>query len=89
MRIGFIALASTLLTGCASDGQPAPKPVGPNPIGPSPIGMPNPASKYCADIGGRSEIGREAQGEVGYCHLPDGRVVEEWQLFREAHRDND
>jgi putative hemolysin len=24
----------------------------------------------------------EAGGEAGYCRLPDGRVVEEWELFR-------
>ncbi|TCM18614.1 hypothetical protein EDF56_104144 [Novosphingobium sp. PhB165] len=68
-----------VLAGCASDGQPAP----------APIGMANPASKYCVEQGGRSEIRQEAQGETGYCHLPDGRVVEEWQLFREAHPAND
>jgi putative hemolysin len=46
--------------------------------------MGNPASAYCASLGGRVEIRREAAGEAGYCHLPDGRVVEEWQLFRAA-----
>ncbi|KXF76670.1 hemolysin [Paramesorhizobium deserti] len=46
------------------------------------VGMPNPASVYCVDIGGRLEIREEAQGQAGYCHLPDGRVVDEWTLFR-------
>lgn len=80
-----VAMGLTLmaLAGCASTSQPSPQPSS------APIGMPNPASKYCADIGGRSEIRREAQGDLGYCHLPDGRVVEEWKLFREAHKDND
>nr|WP_294914403.1 DUF333 domain-containing protein [uncultured Neokomagataea sp.] len=46
--------------------------------------MANPASVYCVKIGGRSEIRTEAQGQVGYCHLPDGSVHEEWALFRSA-----
>jgi uncharacterized protein len=46
----------------------------------------NPASAYCASVGGRLEIRKESKGETGYCHLPDGRVVEEWQLFREADK---
>ncbi|GAB1582663.1 hypothetical protein PPNSA23_26060 [Phyllobacterium phragmitis] len=51
-----------------------------------PMGMPNPASVHCTDIGGRLEIRQEAQGQVGYCHLPDGRVVEEWKLFRSQNK---
>ncbi len=46
----------------------------------------NPASAYCTSVGGRLEIRKETTGEVGYCHLPDGRVVEEWQLFRHSHQ---
>lgn len=45
-------------------------------------GLANPASQYCVSVGGELEIRTEASGEVGYCHLPDGRVVEEWTLFR-------
>ena len=44
--------------------------------------MANPASKYCAELGGRLEIRKEQAGEAGYCHLPDGSVLEEWQLHR-------
>ena len=32
-----------------------------------PPDMPNPASKYCADQGGKLEIRTEADGQVGYC----------------------
>lgn len=49
------------------------------------VGIANPASTYCAERGGRTEIRAEADGEVGYCHLPDGSVVEEWALFRQNH----
>ena len=42
----------------------------------------NPASEYCIKQGGRLEIRKEADGEAGYCHLPNGKVVEEWAYFR-------
>ena len=45
----------------------------------------NPASEHCVKKGGNLEIVKEATGEKGMCHLPDGSVVEEWELFR---RDN-
>ena len=48
--------------------------------------MGNPASAYCTSLGGRLEMRRGPQGTTGFCHLPDGRVVEEWELFRSAHR---
>lgn len=44
--------------------------------------MANPASENCVKLGGRLEMRQEANGTVGYCHLPDGRVVEEWELCR-------
>ena len=44
--------------------------------------MPKPASKHCVDLGGKLSIKNEANGQVGYCHLPNGQVVEEWELFR-------
>jgi putative hemolysin len=50
----------------------------------SKAGMANPASENCIKLGGQLEIRQEKDGEVGYCHLPDGRVIEEWVLFRES-----
>lgn len=48
------------------------------------IGMANPASVHCIKIGGESKILTDASGnQTGYCHLPDGRVCEEWTLFRD------
>ncbi len=46
------------------------------------IGMANPASVYCGEQGGTVEIRKGEGGESGYCHLPDGRVVEEWAFYR-------
>jgi predicted lipoprotein with Yx(FWY)xxD motif/putative hemolysin len=47
-------------------------------------GLANPASVNCTQtLGGTLEIKDEANGQAGYCHLPDGRVCEEWGLFRD------
>jgi putative hemolysin len=42
----------------------------------------NPASVYCVDQGGTLEIVQEAEGEVGYCNLPDGTRIDEWEYYR-------
>ncbi|WP_395392565.1 DUF333 domain-containing protein [Novosphingobium sp. BL-8A] len=81
MRIAILCMP-VMLAACVS----APSTTTPNP---HPIGMANPASKYCVEQGGRSEIRRQPQGETGYCHLPDGRVVEEWLFYRAAHPASD
>jgi putative hemolysin len=68
-----MALAGVLLAACV-----------PAQSGPAAVGMGNPASIHCANVGGRVVIRTTAEGQVGDCHLPDGRVVEEWALFRQA-----
>ena len=48
------------------------------------VGIANPASVACGKRGGKTEIRTEADGgQAGYCHLPDGRICEEWALFRD------
>lgn len=42
----------------------------------------NPASEHCVELGGKLVIEKGEAGEKGMCHLPDGSVVEEWELFR-------
>ncbi|ESK53985.1 putative hemolysin [Acinetobacter tjernbergiae] len=49
---------------------------------PPKIGMANPASQYCVEQGGQLEIRNEANGQVGYCKLASGQVIEEWAFFR-------
>jgi putative hemolysin len=39
---------------------------------------PNPASVFCVQSGGKSEIRNGPRGQYGVCRLPDGRVVDEW-----------
>lgn len=46
------------------------------------IGMANPASVHCMQQGGKLEMRSGEGGQSGYCHLRDGRVVEEWELYR-------
>ncbi|MCW4461339.1 DUF333 domain-containing protein [Sphingomonas sp. BT-65] len=60
----------------------------PKPADTRATGMANPASVHCVEVGGRVEIRKEAGGATGYCHLPDGRVIEEWTLFRSAEGKN-
>jgi putative hemolysin len=45
----------------------------------------NPASVFCVQSGGKSEIRKGARGQYGVCRLPDGRVVDEWAYFRAMH----
>lgn len=47
------------------------------------IGTANPASAFCEQQGGKSEIRKNEDGsEYGVCHLPDGSEVEEWEYYR-------
>lgn len=48
------------------------------------IGMANPASVHCIALGGETIIRDEPDGQAGYCRLPDGRVVDEWVLYRQS-----
>lgn len=72
MKSGLLGLALLPLAACvATDAQEVPV-----------IGMANPASVYCGDLGGRSVIKTGLNGgQTGYCHLPNGTVMEEWELF--------
>jgi uncharacterized protein len=43
----------------------------------------NPASVYCEKLGGKSEIATlNKGGQIGLCLFPNGRIFEEWTLFR-------
>ena len=44
--------------------------------------MANPASVQCRRFGGWVEVVNGPGGQTGYCHLPNGAIVEEWMLFR-------
>ncbi|WP_375753718.1 DUF333 domain-containing protein [Vibrio sp. HN007] len=75
MKVDVIKLSSLLLLsisilGCTKE------------ITEEPIGMANPASEYCAELGGESIIKETDDGQVGYCKLDDGVLIEEWDLYR-------
>lgn len=46
--------------------------------------IPNPAAKFCVDVGGTYRIVQEAGGARGLCVLADGRKVDAWAFFRES-----
>lgn len=48
------------------------------------IGSPNPASKFCVDKGGKSDIEKDKNGnERGVCRFNNGTKVDEWEYYRE------
>jgi len=73
--LGAAALALGALAGCSSSGNtPAPSSSG--------AGLANPASEYCVQQGGTVEIVTGSDGDQGFCNLPDGTRVDEWEYFR-------
>lgn len=86
MVLGSV-FALLLAGGCsqqqaAQPGQPAQPSEPAQPEQPEQAAIANPASEYCIGKGGRLEIVKEEAGEKGMCHLPDGSVVDEWELYR-------
>jgi uncharacterized protein len=50
---------------------------------PTSVGMANPASVNCGNVGGKTEIKKDAQGnEYGMCTFTNGTTCDEWALFR-------
>lgn len=77
----FLPFALLALAACSTPSEPAAS-APPQAKG---VGMANPASVHCGKLGGRLEIrtGKDG-GQYGVCHLPDGRVCEEWALMRDG-----
>ena len=46
----------------------------------------NPASVFCVQSGGKSEIRNGPRGQYGVCRLRNGRVVDEWSYYRKMKR---
>ena len=47
------------------------------------------AANYCESLGGERVTRKNSLGTGRYCRLPDGRVENEWQLYRSERLDND
>ena len=81
MKASILTLTAAiiLLTACAqSSNRTAPNE--------STVGIANPASVFCTQQGGRSEIRTTVDGnEYGVCLLPTGEIMEEWEYFRLHH----
>ena len=76
----WLSTSAALLSACAQSPSPAPAD---EPM----VGMANPASVFCEQQGGRSEIRTDRNGnQYGVCHLPNGTSVEEWEYFRQHHK---
>ncbi|RQZ57804.1 DUF333 domain-containing protein [Burkholderia cepacia] len=43
----------------------------------------NPASVNCTKLGGHHTVRNLSSGQVGMCVFKDGRVCEEWALYRD------
>ncbi|MCL1124407.1 putative hemolysin [Shewanella surugensis] len=75
--IASIIFSVAALAGCSPEKAPEKQP--------EKLGLKNPASQYCVSLGGSLDIKTEKTGQVGYCTLPGGKVIEEWTLFRRDH----
>lgn len=72
-------VALMLLGGCATGGGSAE----------SQNHMTQRAAEYCESVGGETEVQETSLGTGRYCHLPDGRVENQWRLYRMERLDND
>jgi uncharacterized protein len=50
------------------------------------LALENPASAFCATMGGQSILAKLPDGgTIGLCSLPGKKIVEEWTLYRMLH----
>lgn len=71
----LVILLATTLTACSYPTKPST----------SSSQVANPASAFCVEIGGKSVIKKDSNGnEYGVCQLPNGKEVDEWAFYRES-----
>jgi putative hemolysin len=77
----LLLLAGLLLSAACSSTQANPTPE---------AGLPNPASVFCEQNGGKLEFRQDASGGVaGICIFPDGSECDEWAYFRKECQPGD
>ncbi|MGO1001972.1 putative hemolysin [Lysobacter sp. CA196] len=83
-RFALLLSAVMVLAACATPTEAPTADNAATDMTPAKVGMPNPASVHCKELGGTLEIrtGKDG-GQFGVCTLPDGKVCEEWALFRD------
>jgi putative hemolysin len=69
--IGVLVFLLVLAPARSSKADPVPAP-----------GLPNPASAFCEEQGGRLEIRTADEGEYGVCVFADGSECDEWSFYR-------
>ena len=79
----FAAGCALILSACTpSTGQVEQQSQQPAAAAPAAVGLANPASVACVNSGGRVENKTLANGgQIGMCHMRDGRICEEWALY--------
>jgi putative hemolysin len=82
LLVGLIGVVvCTLLSAPARSSGPGPQSEATSE--PDGAGLPNPASVYCEEQGGRLEIRAAADGsQYGACVFPDGSECDEWAFYR-------
>lgn len=45
----------------------------------------NPASVFCYEKNGKLSLVKTKEGVTGYCTLPSGELIDEWELYRREH----
>jgi putative hemolysin len=83
LKICLLIASTLLLNACEPKSIEQAAPVKEN-LAADKVGLANPASTYCIAQGGSLDIQTEDAGQVGYCTLPDGQRIEEWQLYRNS-----
>lgn len=68
-----LLLGLCLATACTPSSTPAEEPAS---------GLPNPASVYCEEKGGRLEMRQNDSGTAGVCIFQDGSECDEWAYYR-------
>ncbi|MCL1050336.1 DUF333 domain-containing protein [Shewanella abyssi] len=83
LKICLVIASALLLNSCEPQSKEQAIPVKEN-LAADKVGLANPASSDCITQGGTLDIQTEDTGQVGYCILPDGQRIEEWQLYRSS-----
>ncbi|AOI79229.1 putative hemolysin [Burkholderia sp. NRF60-BP8] len=84
MSVRLVVSCALALAAPGAFAQPLPpgqQPPGQQP--PAQVALANPASVNCEKLGGRHVIRSLPRGQVGMCVFKDGRVCEEWALYRD------
>ena len=81
-RLSSPGYLASLLSACVGISQEVSMPT-PELGAEAPLGMPNPASVFCEEQGGRLDIRTGADGgQFGVCIFADGSECEEWAFYR-------